>query len=115
MVPRGSCPLLFLTLILLAACLAQFRPPNSFQWFVREQVDFPKTSATNDHRYCNVMMPRWNLTTPFCKSTHTFTHAPASQPQAICGHGGTSHRCYHCDSKSGFCFTTCRVVPACTY
>ncbi|TFJ97004.1 inter-alpha-trypsin inhibitor heavy chain H5-like [Platysternon megacephalum] len=57
------------------------------------------------------MMPRWNLTTPFCKPTHTFTPAPASQSQAICGHGGTSDRCYHCDNKAGFRFTTCRVVP----
>ncbi|CAM5153411.1 unnamed protein product, partial [Eretmochelys imbricata] len=78
---RGPHCLLFLTVLLLAACLAHFRLPNSFQWFVRKHVDFPKTSTTNDHRYCTLIMPRWNLTTPFCKPSHTFIHAPASHPR----------------------------------
>ncbi|CAM4550396.1 unnamed protein product, partial [Lepidochelys kempii] len=108
---RGPHCLLFLTVLLLAACLAHFRLPNSFQWFVREHVDFPKTSTTNDHRYCTLIMPRWNLTTPFCKPSHTFIHAPASQLQAICGHGGTCDRCYHCDSKAAFRLTTYWVEP----
>ncbi|CAM4645370.1 unnamed protein product, partial [Caretta caretta] len=125
---RGPHCLLFLTVLLLAACLAHFRLPNSFQWFVREHVDFPKTSTTNDHRSCTLIMPRWNLTTPFCKPSHTLIHAPASQlphahprpcqsstplpvihaPASLCGHGGT---CDRCDSKAAFRLTTYWVEP----
>ncbi|TFJ97383.1 interleukin-8-like [Platysternon megacephalum] len=111
MAPSGPCPLLFLTLILLAAGLAQFRPRDTCEWFVREHVDFPNTSATNDHRCYNFLMLNWNLTSPFCKPTHTFILAPASRLRAICGHGVMCDRCHHCDSNAAYPMTTCRMVP----
>ncbi|KAH1175522.1 hypothetical protein KIL84_008396 [Mauremys mutica] len=48
----------------------------------REHVEFPKTSTTNDHCDCNLLIRCQNLTSPFCKPTHTFMqpHVPRQSP-----------------------------------
>uniref|UniRef100_A0A8C0GPI6 Ribonuclease A-domain domain-containing protein n=1 Tax=Chelonoidis abingdonii TaxID=106734 RepID=A0A8C0GPI6_CHEAB len=84
-------------------CNAVFRPPDSFQWFMREHVDFPKTSATNDHLYCNVMIQNMAA----CKLTHTFIHAPASQLRTICTSRGRCNLYNECDSNAAYPVTTC--------
>ncbi|CAM5096108.1 unnamed protein product [Natator depressus] len=86
--PRGPRPLLFLTLVLLAVCLAQLSEGATYRQFLTRQVDFPKTSASNDWLYCNCIMRRQGLTRPVCKPTNTFIHAPAGQVQAICSAQG---------------------------
>ncbi|CAM4656010.1 unnamed protein product, partial [Caretta caretta] len=108
---RGPFPLLFLTLVLLATSLAQHRPSNRNQRFLRRHVDFPKTSAPNDQSYCNTMMQRWGLTRHFCKITNTFIHAQAPLLQAICILGGRCSSIWHCNSKVPYEITTCWVVP----
>ncbi|XP_039353481.1 ribonuclease-like [Mauremys reevesii] len=121
---RGSCPSLFLTLILLATCLAQnIVLPNSYQRFVSEHVDFPKTRPPTDQSYCKVMMWRLSLTHSGCRLSNTFIHAPTRQVGAICGRTGT---CVYpslnqCDSLTAFRLTTCLLVfsprrpPRCIY
>ncbi|TFJ95826.1 Ribonuclease [Platysternon megacephalum] len=82
MAPRGPCPWLFLTPVLLAAGLAHFRPRDTYERFMREHVNFPKTSATNDHCYGNLLLRRQNLTGPFCKPpTLIQPHVPRQSPE----------------------------------
>uniref|UniRef100_A0A452HLS8 Ribonuclease A-domain domain-containing protein n=1 Tax=Gopherus agassizii TaxID=38772 RepID=A0A452HLS8_9SAUR len=113
MVPRGSCPLLFLTLVLLAICLAQnIVLPNSYERFVSEHVDFPKTRPPKGQSYCNVMMRCLCLIHPGCRPSNTFIHAPTRQVRAICSR---PRICVYpslnqCDSLTAFCLTTCQLV-----
>nr|XP_032620446.1 ribonuclease-like [Chelonoidis abingdonii] len=118
---RGPCPLLFLTLILLVAGLAHIiRPPNSYQKFVSEHVDFPKTRPPRGQTYCNYMMWRLSQKILMCKLTHTFIHAPISRLRAICTTGGRCNRNNVCDSNAAYPLTTCRLrnpprPPRCIY
>ncbi|TFJ97002.1 protein furry-like protein [Platysternon megacephalum] len=122
MAPRGPCPFLFLTPILLAAGLAQIiRPADSYQKFVSEHVDFPKTRPPSGQSYCDHMMRRLSQNTGVCKLTHTFIHAPTSQLRAICTSGGGRCNQYNgCDSIAAYPLTTCLVrspprPPSCVY
>ncbi|XP_032620438.2 ribonuclease-like [Chelonoidis abingdonii] len=113
MAPRGSCPLLFLTLILLATCLAQnIVLPNSYERFVSEHVDFPKTTPPKGQSYCNVMMRRLSLTHPGCRPSNNFIHAPTRQVGAICSRSGiyVYPSLNQCDSLKAFLLTTCKLV-----
>ncbi|TFJ96999.1 calpain-5 [Platysternon megacephalum] len=124
MAPTGSCPFLFLTLVLLATRLAQnIVLPDSYERFVSEHVDFPKIRPPSGQSYCNVMMRRLSLTHPGCRPSNTFIYAPTRQVRAICSHTG---RCVYpgynqCDSHTAFRLTTCRLVfsprrpPRCIY
>uniref|UniRef100_A0A8C0GXA6 Ribonuclease A-domain domain-containing protein n=1 Tax=Chelonoidis abingdonii TaxID=106734 RepID=A0A8C0GXA6_CHEAB len=107
----GPCPLIFLTLILLAAGLAQIiRPPNSSQNFVSEHVDFPKTRPHSGQTYCNYMMWCLSQKIHMCKLTHTFIHAPTSRLWAICtSRGGRYNQYNECDSFTAYLLTTCLV------
>ncbi|XP_050774014.1 ribonuclease-like [Gopherus flavomarginatus] len=111
MAPKGPRPLLFLTLVLLAACLAQLSEGASYRQFLNRHVDFPKSGGGNNRLYCNRIMQRRGLTHPVCKPTNTFIHAPTSQVQAICRGAGRCHGRNFCDSNSSFHLTTCRVAP----
>ncbi|CAM5096093.1 unnamed protein product [Natator depressus] len=108
---KGPRPLLFLTLVLLAASLAQLSEGASYQQFVTRHFDSPKTRAANDRLYCNRMMQSRGLTRVFCKRRNTFIHAPAGQLQAICARGGTHVRLNLYDSLESFNVTTCRALP----
>ncbi|KAH1182143.1 ribonuclease-like [Mauremys mutica] len=108
MAPKGPHPLLFLTLVLLAACLAQLSEGANYRQFLNRHVDFPKSG--NDRLYCNRIMQRRGLTRPVCKPTNTFIHAPANQVQAICTYAGRCHG-RNCDSNASFSLTICRVRP----
>uniref|UniRef100_A0A8C0H8C6 Ribonuclease A-domain domain-containing protein n=1 Tax=Chelonoidis abingdonii TaxID=106734 RepID=A0A8C0H8C6_CHEAB len=115
MAPRGSCPLLFLTLILLATCLAQnIVLPNSYERFVSEHVDFPKTTPPKGQSYCNVMMRRLSLTHPGCRPSNNFIHAPTRQVGAICSRSGiyVYPSLNQCDSLKAFLLTTCKLSQA---
>ncbi|XP_038225085.1 ribonuclease-like [Dermochelys coriacea] len=108
---RGPHPLLLLTLVLLAACLAQFRPrPDTYQHFVSEHVDFPKTSAPNGQSYSDLMMRRLSQNTDVCKPTHTFIHAPASRLWAICTSRGRCNQYNECNSITAYPLTTSAVL-----
>ncbi|XP_050774015.1 ribonuclease-like [Gopherus flavomarginatus] len=111
MAPKGPRPLLFLTLVLLAACLAQLSEGASYRQFLNQHVDFPMIVGFDNHAYCNYIMERRGLTRPVCKPTNTFIHAPTSQVQAICRGAGRCHGRNFCDSNSSFFLTICRVAP----
>uniref|UniRef100_A0A8C8RXR0 Ribonuclease A-domain domain-containing protein n=1 Tax=Pelusios castaneus TaxID=367368 RepID=A0A8C8RXR0_9SAUR len=111
MAPRGSHPTLLLLLVLLVVGLAQLSEGASYQQFVTRHINFPKTSAPNDRRYCDLLMQRRGLTRIFCKHSNSFIHAPASQLRAICRRGGTHVRLNLYDSRKPFPVTTCRVLP----
>ncbi|XP_065421637.1 ribonuclease-like isoform X2 [Chrysemys picta bellii] len=118
---RRPGPLLFLTLNLLAAGLAQLiRPPDSYRKFVSEHVDFPKTRPPSGQSYCDHMMRRLSQKIHMCKLTHTYIHAPASQLRAICTTGGRCNQYNECDSNAAYPLTTCQVrspprPPSCVY
>ncbi|XP_065270078.1 ribonuclease-like [Emys orbicularis] len=102
--------MLLLTLVMLAACLAWFRPlPDTYQCFGREHVDFPKTSAPNGQSYCDLMMWRLSRNMGVCKLTHTFIHALASHLWAICPSGRRCNQYNECNSIAAYPLTTCRV------
>uniref|UniRef100_A0A674IMA8 Ribonuclease-like n=1 Tax=Terrapene triunguis TaxID=2587831 RepID=A0A674IMA8_9SAUR len=113
MAPTGPHPVLLLPLVLLTTGLAQLSKgaSASYQQFVRQHIDHPKTSAPNDRLYCNLLMQRRGLTRRRCKPTNTFIHAPAGQLRDICSSGGrpVSRNLY--DSNRSFSVTTCRVLP----
>uniref|UniRef100_A0A8C3SNR3 Ribonuclease A-domain domain-containing protein n=1 Tax=Chelydra serpentina TaxID=8475 RepID=A0A8C3SNR3_CHESE len=121
MAPRGPCPLLFLTLVLLAAGLAQLiRPPDSYPKFVREHVDFPKSRPPKGQSYCDHMMQLLSQSMGVCKLTHTFIHAHASRLRTICTSGGRCNKYNECDSNAAYPLTICRVrrsprPPRCVY
>uniref|UniRef100_A0A8C3SJ20 Ribonuclease A-domain domain-containing protein n=1 Tax=Chelydra serpentina TaxID=8475 RepID=A0A8C3SJ20_CHESE len=83
----------------------------SYQQFVRQHVDHPKTSAPNDRVYCNVLMQRRGLTQRRCKPINTFIHAPTGQLRAICVREGRPVGGNLYDSNRSFSVTTCRVLP----
>ncbi|XP_074838835.1 ribonuclease-like [Carettochelys insculpta] len=121
MAPRGLCPLLLLSCVLLGACLAQFIPyPGSYQRFLREHVDFPRTFPPKGQRYCPFVMRRLGSD---CRRFNTFIHAPQYQVRNICRRGGICHSKGNvCDSRSAFQLTTCQTLTGqqtwpqqCTY
>ncbi|XP_044842430.1 ribonuclease-like [Mauremys mutica] len=119
---RGPCPLLFLTLILLAAGQDDviIRPTDSYPKFVSEHIDFPKTRPPTGLTYCNYMMRRLNQKLGMCKLIHTFIHAPTRRIQTICTTGGRCNQNNECDSNAPYHLTTCRVrspprPPNCIY
>ncbi|XP_074825976.1 ribonuclease-like [Natator depressus] len=111
MAPRGPRSTLLLLLILLAAGLAQLSEGASYQQFVRQHVNNPKTSAPSNRLYCNLLMQRRGLTRCQCKPTNTFIHAPTGQLRDIRGsrRRPVSGNLY--DSNRSFSVTTCRVLP----
>uniref|UniRef100_A0A8C3SPE1 Ribonuclease A-domain domain-containing protein n=1 Tax=Chelydra serpentina TaxID=8475 RepID=A0A8C3SPE1_CHESE len=118
---RGPCPLLFLTLVLLAAGLAQIiRPPDSYRKFVREHVDFPKSRPPKGQSYCDHIMRLLSQNMGVCKLTHTFIHAHASRLRTICTNGGRCNQYNECDSNAAYPVTTCWLgspprPPSCVY
>uniref|UniRef100_A0A8C8VJA7 Ribonuclease A-domain domain-containing protein n=1 Tax=Pelusios castaneus TaxID=367368 RepID=A0A8C8VJA7_9SAUR len=76
--------------------------------FLRQHVDFPKTNAANDHRYCNLIIQRRRLP---CTPTHDFINAHPRQIRNICSRGGRCYSRYNqCDSKAAYKLTRCRLV-----
>ncbi|KAG6924143.1 ribonuclease-like [Chelydra serpentina] len=110
MAQRGPHPLLFLTLVLLAAGWAQLSEGSGYFDFVDRHQDKPKTFAFDDRHYCDIMMKRRGLTHPSCEPTNSFIHSTASQLQDICSHTGTHVSATLYDSKASFNVTTCRVL-----
>uniref|UniRef100_A0A8C3FQH7 Ribonuclease A-domain domain-containing protein n=1 Tax=Chrysemys picta bellii TaxID=8478 RepID=A0A8C3FQH7_CHRPI len=70
----------------------------SYQQFVNQHVDFPRSRVPNNQNYCDLLMQRRGLTRPACKPINTFIHAPAGQ------------NLY--DSTGTFRVTTCREAPS---
>ncbi|TFJ99628.1 putative RNA-binding protein Luc7-like 1 [Platysternon megacephalum] len=118
--PRPALLLLLLLLVLLPACLALGRRETRHEKFHRQHVDFPKTSAPDARRYCNLLMPRRNLTADTCKPTNTFIHAGPAEVDGVCHSGGTPSTENYYDSNVPFELTTCRLAggaqrPPCNY
>ncbi|XP_050773552.1 ribonuclease-like [Gopherus flavomarginatus] len=118
---RGPCPLLFLNLVLLVTGLAQIiSPPDSYQNFVSEHVDFPKTRPPKGQSYCDHIMQRMHQNMAACKLTHTFIHAPASRLRTICTSRGRCNLYNECDSNAAYPVTICWLnrpprPPSCVY
>ncbi|XP_042710820.1 ribonuclease-like isoform X2 [Chrysemys picta bellii] len=118
---RGPYPLLFLTLVLLVTCLAQIiRPPDSYQNFVSEHVDFPKTRSPNGQSYCDHIMRLLSQNMAACKLTHTFIHASTNRLRAICTSRGRCNQYNECNSNTAYPLTTCWLdspprPPSCVY
>uniref|UniRef100_A0A8C4Y5W1 Ribonuclease A-domain domain-containing protein n=1 Tax=Gopherus evgoodei TaxID=1825980 RepID=A0A8C4Y5W1_9SAUR len=105
---RGPCPLLFLNLVLLVTGLAQIiSPPDSYQNFVNEHVDFPKTRPPKGQSYCDHIMQCMCQNMAACKLTHTFIHAPASRLRTICNSRGRCNLYNECDSNAAYPVTSC--------
>ncbi|TFJ99622.1 axin-1 [Platysternon megacephalum] len=111
MAPRGPHPTFLLPLILLAVGLAQLSEGASYEKFVRQHVDNPKTIARDDQIYCNLMMQRRGLTRTACKPTNTFIDTPINQLRDICKYAGTPVGDKLYDSHWSFDVTVCRVLP----
>ncbi|XP_039353199.1 ribonuclease-like [Mauremys reevesii] len=109
MAPRG--PVLLLPLVLLTTGLAQLTEGASYQQFVNQHVDFPRSRVPNNQNYCDLLMQRRGLTRPACKPINTFIHEPAGQLRDICGRGGRHIKRNLYDSKRTFRVTTCREAP----
>uniref|UniRef100_A0A8C3XMM7 Ribonuclease n=1 Tax=Chelydra serpentina TaxID=8475 RepID=A0A8C3XMM7_CHESE len=119
---KGPRPVLLLLLVLLPACLALGQRETRHEKFHRQHVDFPKTRAPDARRYCNLLMPRRNLTADACKPTNTFIHAGPGEVDSVyvCGRAGRhAGRNLH-DSNNRYRITTCRLSggsprPPCNY
>ncbi|KAH0626308.1 hypothetical protein JD844_001220 [Phrynosoma platyrhinos] len=90
--------------------------------FLRQHIDFPKTSSELDaRRYCNLMMQRRGMTATFCKPSNTFIHAAHPDVHDICRNGGTYYNENYYDSNTPFSLTACRIIgggsqsPPCNY
>ncbi|XP_025049887.1 ribonuclease pancreatic-like [Alligator sinensis] len=111
MAARGPCPMVLLLSALLCLCLVQFTQGASFQEFVSEHVDYPKTGGAKSRSYCNVLMQERGMTTTSCKPFNVFIHAPINQIRALCTSLGEHFRNDLYDSKKSFDLTVCRLVP----
>uniref|UniRef100_A0A8C8RWJ2 Ribonuclease A-domain domain-containing protein n=1 Tax=Pelusios castaneus TaxID=367368 RepID=A0A8C8RWJ2_9SAUR len=84
---------------------------------IRPEGTEPQTHARH---YCNLLMPRRNLTANACKPTNTFIHAEHAEVDSICRSGGTLSTENYYDSHTAFPLTTCRLAggaqkPPCNY
>ncbi|XP_053122308.1 ribonuclease-like [Hemicordylus capensis] len=101
---------LLLLLVLLGPLPALTQRETRHEKFRRQHVDFPKTSSTDDRRYCNLMMQRRGMTTTACKPSNTFIHGDSADVDAICSHGGTFYNENYYDSTGYFEVTACRIT-----
>ncbi|XP_029769218.1 ribonuclease-like [Terrapene carolina triunguis] len=111
MAPSGPRPAVLLTLALLAACVAltlgqRWNPLNDM--FRKNNVDYPKTVATNNNAYCNRMM--WDRVM-YWKYTNTFIHATAENISKVCTTDGVVSGPNQYQSTSPFNITTCTFNP----
>ncbi|XP_074838207.1 ribonuclease-like [Carettochelys insculpta] len=112
MAPWGPSPTLLLLLVVLVTGLAQLG--------AAQFVDYPRTEVSGSNQYCNYMMQLRGLTTPECKSVHTFIHAAESEVQSLCDSGGNPQGNNIYISKKPLPSTTCKLESgskpeACTY
>ncbi|KAM7149920.1 ribonuclease [Macrochelys suwanniensis] len=111
---------LLLLLVWLVTWLALARGETRNEKFLRQHVDYPKSSAPDSRTYCNQMMQRRGMTSPVCKFTNTFVHASADTITTVCGSGGTPASGDLRDSNASFSLTTCQLQggsqkPPCNY
>ncbi|XP_067405638.1 ribonuclease-like [Emydura macquarii macquarii] len=105
-------------LLLLALWPAAAQRETQYEKFQRQHVDTAPGWEPDPSRYCNLMMPRRNMTVGFCKPVNSFIHRDLAVITAVCGAGGIPrHDNYHY-SKSPFNVTDCRARgawPNCNY
>ncbi|XP_074838270.1 angiogenin-like [Carettochelys insculpta] len=119
-VTRGTMMQKQYPLWLLLLCLALASAETRYGKFVRQHIDYPKTSAPDSRTYCNQMMQHRKMTSPTCKFTNTFIHDSAKMITTVCGSGGTPAKGNLRDSKAAFPITTCQLQggsqkPPCSY
>ncbi|XP_071412194.1 ribonuclease CL2-like [Pithys albifrons albifrons] len=75
-----------LCMTLVLAALAGAVGESRYEKFLRQHVDYPRTSTLAAHRYCETMLARRRVTAPGrpCKPSNTFVHAPAQDLVAAC-------------------------------
>ncbi|XP_039407472.1 ribonuclease CL2-like [Corvus cornix cornix] len=109
-----------LCMTLVLAALAGAAGETRYEKFLRQHVDYPRTSTLAAHRYCETMLARRRVTAPGrpCKPSNTFVHAPAARPGGRLLPGA---RCTGFQSTpSAVSLTACRLRggdtrPPCAY
>ncbi|XP_039354948.1 ribonuclease-like [Mauremys reevesii] len=105
-------PGLLLLIFLLPACLAAAGRETPYEKFQRQHVDTSGSWEPDPNRYCNLMMPRRNMTVSFCKDLNSFIHGALAVITAVCGSGGTWHHGDFYYSNSPFQVTDCQTTGA---
>ncbi|XP_050774003.1 ribonuclease-like [Gopherus flavomarginatus] len=113
-------PGLLLLIFLLPACLTAAGRETPYKKFQRQHVDTSGSWEPDPNRYCNLMMPRRNMTVSFCKDLNSFVHGALAMITAVCGSGGTWHHEDFYYSNSPFQVTDCQTTgasrwPRCIY
>ncbi|XP_030395659.1 ribonuclease-like isoform X1 [Gopherus evgoodei] len=113
-------PGLLLLIFLLPACLTAAGRETPYEKFQRQHVDTSGSWEPDPNRYCNLMMPRRNMTVSFCKDLNSFVHGALAMITAVCGSGGTWHHEDFYYSNSPFQVTDCQTTgasrwPRCIY
>lgn len=102
MAPQGS-RLALLSLLCLPRCTAN----TPYDKFLKQHVDFPKSWAENEQRYCTTMMGRRSIR---CQPRNTFLHASEAQLRAVCRSGASQGPDVR-DSQGTFRLTVCTRRP----
>ncbi|ETE58767.1 hypothetical protein L345_15509, partial [Ophiophagus hannah] len=120
MTNKGLSPGLNTILLLLMAWLAMINAAT-FEKFLRQHVDYPRTEVPDAQWYCNLMMKRRHMaTSKYCKHLNTFVHMEVPQIQAVCGPAGEPTTGDLRESNSSFPLTMCKLhrgswAPDCNY
>uniref|UniRef100_A0A8C3R4N6 Ribonuclease A-domain domain-containing protein n=1 Tax=Cyanoderma ruficeps TaxID=181631 RepID=A0A8C3R4N6_9PASS len=109
-----------LCVTLVLAALAGALGETRYDKFLRQHVDYPRTSTLATHRYCETMLARRRVTGSGrpCKPSNTFVHAPAAQLVAACYQAPGSDGMH--STPSTMSVTACRLrggntQPPCNY
>ncbi|XP_064004712.1 ribonuclease CL2-like [Pogoniulus pusillus] len=109
-----------LCMALLLAALAGTEGETRYQKFLRQHVDYPKTTSIAAHRYCEIMLMRKGVTVTGqpCKPTNTFVNAPSWRVVAACSQTPDAAGFY--TTPTALSLTTCRLRggntrPPCSY
>ncbi|XP_029769996.1 ribonuclease-like [Terrapene carolina triunguis] len=108
MAMRGPRPLLLLPLVLLTACLtlaSGWSCVPEFKTFLRNHVDYLRTSFYKHNAYCATRMRRVSL---YKKPINTFIHIPIEAIKSVCRTNGIPFPPDLRKSKHSFKVTTCR-------
>uniref|UniRef100_A0A8C4Y5R9 Ribonuclease A-domain domain-containing protein n=1 Tax=Gopherus evgoodei TaxID=1825980 RepID=A0A8C4Y5R9_9SAUR len=105
-------PGLLLLIFLFPACLTAAGRETPYEKFQRQHVDTSGSWEPDPNRYCNLMMPRRNMTVSFCKDLNSFVHGALAMITAVCGSGGTWHHEDFYYSNSPFQVTDCQTTGA---
>ncbi|KAJ7402331.1 Ribonuclease CL2 [Pitangus sulphuratus] len=98
-----------LCVTLVLAALAGAEGESRYEKFLRQHVDYPRTSTLAAHRYCETMLARRRVTAQGrpCKPSNTFVHAPVRDLVAACSQAPDESGFQSTPTAMGI--TTCRL------